>query len=291
MKCLFTGQDTDSSEHVIPRWLQKRFNLEDQKVIIPNGTTLQYKHVQVPAASEPNRKFGQIENRISQGIFDPSEVYLWALKLHVGFIYRDSALKFNIRDFGAPFILDVGDFAQEILFFQLLYQNWANGGTTIPSPFGSVFVVESLNPTPQFDFMHCLTTGTVGIDIGGKFILVFLWDQGDGAQSNILDQWKGFHEPRVKAMAGDANYKNHCYFATHVWACESAYLAYRYRRPHSWIKTAKQIVLAPPLMRNSGREPNEQDYRQVCRNFGLDLVHYNGETGNIYAPFNAEKRT
>lgn len=288
MKCLFTGRETDSFEHVIPRWLQKRFHLENQTVMIPNGTSLQYKHLKVPAASEPNKKFGQIENRISRGILDHSELYLWALKLHVGFIYRDSALRFDIKSPEAPFILDVGDFAQEIWFFQQLYENWANGGTTIPSPFGSVFVVDSLNPVPEFDFFHCIVTGAVGVEIGGKFVLVFLWDQGDGSKANILDLWKQYHEPRVKGMADDPDYKAHCYLAPHVWACEGAYWLYRNRRAHSVIKTANQIALVPPLMRRPGKDPEEQEYRQVCRNFGLDLVRYNGEGGNVYAPFNAQ---
>lgn len=291
MKCLFTGQETDSSEHVIPRWLQKRFHLENQKVLIPNGTTLEYKHVRVPAASEPNRKFGEIENRISRGILEPSEVYLWALKLHIGFIYRNSSLRLDIADREAPFVLDVTDFNQEVWFFQQLYANWAKGGTTFPSPFGSVFIVDSLNPTPQFDFMHCLVTGAVGVDIGGQFILVFLWDQGDAAHATILDQWINFHAPRVKAMAGDPDYEANCYIAPHVWACESAYWLYRHRRAYSMIKSSTQIALVPPLTRVPGRQPNEEQYRQVCRNFGLDLVKYNGEGANVYAPSFAGKGT
>jgi hypothetical protein len=277
---------------VIPRWLQKRFNLWDQRVFIPNGTSLKYRHVRVPAASEPNKIFGQIENRISQGILDPAEIYLWALKIHVGFIYRDSSLKLDIKkNNGSPCVLNVGDYAQEILFFQLLYENWANCGTTTPSPLGSVFIVESLNPTPQFDLMHCLITGTVGINIGEYFILVFLWDQGEGLKSNILNQWEDFHLPRVKAMASDPDYKDYCYLAPHVWACESAYFAYRNRRSHSFIKTPKQVVLVPPLMRNPTREPYEEEYRVVCKSFGLELARYNDNIGNLYAPFKIKEKT
>lgn len=180
MNCIFTGKDTDTSEHVIPRWLQSRFGLSDQKLIIPNGTTLAYKHHRVPAAREANNRFGAIEDRISRGVLNPAEVYLWALKIHIGCIYRDASLRFNIKDPGSPFILDVDDFTQEVWFFQQLYEVWENGGQTDPSPFGSVFIVDSPNHTPHFDFMHCLITGTVAIDIGNKFIFVALWDQGDG---------------------------------------------------------------------------------------------------------------
>jgi hypothetical protein len=184
VKCLFTDKETNSSEHVVPQWLQRRFNLQEQTVFISNGTQLKYKHARVPAESSANAKFGEIEDRISRGVLNPNELYLWALKLHIGFIYRDSSLRFDIKDPNTPFLLDVTDFQQEIWLFQELYTNWANGGSTNPSPFGSVLVVDSLNPTPQFDFMHCLVTGTIGIDIGGKFIVVFLWDQGDAVHAN-----------------------------------------------------------------------------------------------------------
>jgi len=284
MKCIFTGKDTDSAEHVIPQWLQKRFNLQNETLFIPNGTTLKYKHHRVPADLNANNRFGIIEKRISRGIFNLAEVYLWALKLHIGCIYRDASLRFNIKDPTSPFILDVSDFAQEVWMFQQLFDNWSNGGATDSSPFGSVFIVDSLSSTPRFDFMHCLITGVVGIDIGEKFILVFLWDQGEAMRGNILDLWKNWHAPRVKALAETDEFEDNCYLAPHVWACEAAYGAYRRRRAHSLIKTPTQIVLIPPLARLQSKPHQEAEYRQVCLNFGLDLVRYNGETNNVYSP-------
>lgn len=287
MKCIFTGKEADSSEHVIPRWLQTRFALSEQTMFIPNGTPLKYKHHRVPADSEANNRFGVIEERISRGILDPAEVYLWALKIHIGCIHRDASLRFDIKDSSSPFILDVSDFAQEVWLFQQLFENWSKGGSTEPSPFGSVFIVDSLLPTPKFDFLHCLITGTIGIDIGGKFVLVFLWDQGDAMHANVLKQWEDWHAPRVKAMAGTKEFDDNCYIAPHVWACETAYWIYRHRRAHSLIKTPTQVVLVPPLGRPQGRPAQEAEYRQVCRNFGLDLVHYNGEVNNVYQPWKA----
>jgi len=290
MKCIFTGKDADTSEHVIPKWLQKRFSLSNQMMVIPNGTALKYKHHRVPADTDANNLFGKIEKRISQGTFDPAEVYLWALKIHIGCIYRDASLRFDVKESTSPFILDAADFDQEIWLFQQLFHNWANGGHTDPSPLGSVFVVDSLNPTSDFDFMHCLTTGTVGVDIGGKFVLVLLWDQGDASHSNILDLWTQYHVPRVKSLAGSKHFEDNCYMATHVWACEAAYSTYRHRRPHSMITTPTQITLVPPLGRPKGKPPEETEYRHVCRSFGLDLVEYNGEVNNVYQPFRAFNR-
>jgi hypothetical protein len=281
MKCLFCGDETNSDEHVIPQWLQRRFGLQEQIVVIPNGTGLKYKHVKVPASAEHNNRFGEIENRISKGTFNLSEVYLWALKIHIGFIFRDSTLKFDIKDPSAPFILNVGDFESEVTLFRLLCKIWRTGGTTDPSPFGSVYIFDSLLPNDSFDFFHCLVTGTLGIHIGGKYIVVFFWDQSDGQYANLLTTWN-YHASIVSSLKPNQNKEHHGYMAHHVWACESGYWLYRNRRSFNFISTDKNIVSVPPMNRRPTRPPSESEYRKICRNFGLNLVKFKGETANQY---------
>src|SRR4051812_28354051 len=92
-ECMFSGETADNEEHVIPRWMQSRYGLWTQTVFIPNGTALQYRFVKVPVNSVHNTKFGQIEQNIAAGHFDLQELYLWALKIHIGFIFRDGSLK------------------------------------------------------------------------------------------------------------------------------------------------------------------------------------------------------
>lgn len=284
MKCLFGGTETDSKEHVIPQWLQRKFKLQEQTIIIPNGTTLKYRLLVVPADLVENNRFGEIEERISRGVFNLDEVYLWALKIHIGLIFRDSSLRVDIRDPASKFILDIGSFDSEIALFRLLYEHWKTGGTTSPLPFGSVFILDSLLPPDTFDLFHCLITGTVGIHIGGKFVVVFLWDQGDARAANIEKQWSMHHLPVTIRMQGDKDYETHCYMAHHVWACESAYWLYRHRRSLNIIKSKDQIVLIPPASRPEIRAPNENEYRSVCTSFGLELIKFNGEVANVYAP-------
>jgi hypothetical protein len=281
--CLFSGEETDTEEHVIPRWLQRRFNLGNQTVYVPNGTTLKYKYLKVPALEKHNGAFGAIEDRISRGMLDPVEVYLWAFKLHVGFIYRDSHLRTDIRDPNSRMILDMSRFADQMWLFRRLYGIWAVGGTTDPSPIGSVLVIDSIGTQSKFDFFHCLITGTVGINIGEKFILVFLWDQGAAMNSNILEHWNDFHAPRLRSLPQDDDYDINCYMAPHVWACEAAYATYRRRRSFNMMSTDRSLVLIPPATRLPMRPHNEQEYRLVTRNFGLELGSYAGEVGNVYS--------
>ena len=285
MKCIFTGKEvTDSDEHVIPTWLQARFKLADETMFIPNGTTLKYKHHRVPADKEANHAFGKIEHKIANGIFEPSEVYLWALKLHIGCIYRDASLRHDIKDPSSPFILDVSHFEEDVWLFQQLFDIWRNGGSTDPTPLGSVFVLDALHPTSTFDFMHCLITGTVGVSVGDKFIVVFLWDQGDAARSSLLEIWRKWHVPEVGKKRGSDEFADHCYMAHHVWACEGAYGVHRRRRPFSLVKTPSQLTLVPPMSPAVSRPSDEAEYRVVCRNFGLELVTFAGDINNVYRP-------
>jgi hypothetical protein len=122
----------------------------------------------------------------------------------------------------------------------------------------------------------------VGIHIGGKFIVVFLWDQGDARAANIEEQWKRHHLPVTASLVGHQDYDSHRYMAHHVWACESAYWLYRHRRRINMLKSKDQITLIPPMFRAQGKLPIEEEYRYVCASFGLELTKFNGEVANVY---------
>jgi len=267
--CLFSGEEPNTEEHVIPTWLQKRLNLANQTLYLPNGTRLPYKHARVPAKDEHNNKFSQIENRISQGLFDPLEVYLWAFKIHLGLIYRDTTLKWNMRDPSAPAIFEKSDFESDTFLFQHLYKAWANSGTISPNPFGSVFVIDSLTSHDQFDLIHCLLTGTVAIDIGDKFILVLLWDQGFAADSNALKMWGDFHAKNVAAIPAGPERDFQAYMVKHVWAAEVAYFAHRHSRSFSTISSDTQVV-GIATGRSHPLEFSDDEFDQVALNFGLE---------------------
>lgn len=282
MECMFSGSEADTEEHVIPKWLQNRFNLWNQKLTIPNNTTLPYRQVKVPVLLEHNNAFSVIEKNIERGIFNKNEVYLWALKIHIGLIYRDASLKIDRKIKESPAILNVNDFTTEVFLFRALYKNWRNGGRTTPSPFGGVFIQDTLMNHSHFDLFHCIVTGTVGVNLGSKFIVVFLWDQNDSENSSILKQWDDWHA-NLPGYIGGPNKDDYGYMAHHAWACESAYWLYRNRRNFSFIQTNNELVLAPPMFRPDGRAIKRTEYTQVCRNFGLLLEKYNGEVENVYS--------
>ena len=282
-RCIFSGEKADSEEHVIPRWLQKRFNLDEEKVVIPNSSGLKYRYLKVPASKTHNSNFGRIEKNISEGKYDATEVYLWALKLHIGLISKSSNLPLNIQEPGSPLILDANRFKHQMRFFQSLYNLWAGTGNVDPLPIGSVYVVDSLTPD-EFDLFHCFLTGTIGINVGDKLLLVFLWDQGQGLKSGIMKQWVSWHLPYTQTRIGQNDYKATCMMATHIWACESAYFLYRHNAYISIVDMDGKLALVPPLFPERTKPPNEQLYQYICESFGLKLEYFGGEINHKYSP-------
>lgn len=283
MKCLFSAEDPDTKEHVVPVWLQQRMKLGKKNFKLPNDSFLQYKHAVVPAKSSHNTKFSEIEGRISQGILKNDEVYLWALKIHVGLLARDSTLKDDIRDPQSRNIIDLKGFNYHVTIFRALYQNWANGGTTEPLPFGSVFILDSLTPEDHFDLVHCAYTGALGIDIGKKFIFVTFWDRGRTLKSNALLLWHEDQVLRVERLKNTSEYDGQCYMAHRVWACEMAYFQFRSRPNSMTILKTSNMVAAPPYPKTPARPVDIIEYVLVCKNFGLQRDLSRGD--NSYTQF------
>lgn len=282
MKCMFSDETPDTEEHVIPQWMQSRYNLHNQMVVIPNGTPLPYRNVKVPVAARHNAAFGKIEQRISEGSYSPQEVYLWALKIHIGFIFRDATLRIDRRRPDSDTIWNIDDFATEVDVFRMLYAVWSEGGTINPDPFGSVFILDALTPKPEFDFIHCVRSGTVFLQLGSKVIFVSLWDQGDGLTTNILKQWEQYHKVTVE-RAPTHKQQETGHAAHHVWACESAYWLLRHRRGFNFVKTKDSLGLIPSSVQSEGRPASEAEFSRFCLTFALKLEHYSGNMSNAYS--------
>jgi len=107
---MFSGELADDDEHVIPKWLQRRFSLWGKDVVLPNQTTFRYAKAKVAVKGQHNRKFGRIENRMAEGRFSLQEAYLWALKIHLGMMWLDPRLKRERRDSSSTTILNMSHF-------------------------------------------------------------------------------------------------------------------------------------------------------------------------------------
>lgn len=170
-------------EHVIPAWMQTRFDRSDRPFILPNHRTIHYRAVKVPACSRHNTAFGEIEDRLANDIASPEDVYLWAFKVHAGLLYLDSRLP---QEWSKPHGPRIGVMNEQpdanaraiqyqLDLFRAIVRVWETGGTLSPSPLGSVFVLPSKRS--EFDFGHC-PLGLVQVNVPPFYYAVFLFDGG-----------------------------------------------------------------------------------------------------------------
>lgn len=280
-ECMFSGEPADSDEHVIPSWLQRRFGLWGQDVVLPNQTAFRYARAKVGVKAEHNQKFGLIENRMAEGRFNLQEAYLWGLKIHVGMMWLDSRLKRERKDQSSGTILNTANFSKQLLLFRHLYKNWANGGTTLPYPFGSVFLLEGALMPGEFDFIHCMISGAVGISIDDRFLVVLLWDLAEGMRGRALRDWDREHRSRIQ-NSPEVDRPRMSYMARHVWMCEVAHELLLWRRPfrfREWSKISTAMPSVAPRVRGA---VDREALIKICRSFALKPIFTEGDLPNHY---------
>jgi len=141
-RCFLCGGQVDDSndtkEHVFPKWLLNRFDLWDERLTLLNGTTIKYGQLVIPCCQPCNNQHLSIlENRVQQafargveavGALEPSDLYLWIVKIYYGLLFRNLTLPLDRRT------------AEE----------------------GPIFTTEDLS---RFRFLHLMLQGIRGIDV------------------------------------------------------------------------------------------------------------------------------
>lgn len=134
-RCFLCGGEPTkgNGEHVIPKWLQNRFNLWDSKLGLLNGSLMPYRNLRVPACSVCNGEvLGKTENYVSKlsadnilkwSVSDSYEVGRWMAKILVGILYKEAAL---LRDQRHPELGPIipPDAMDEMFLLHLLLQSW-----------------------------------------------------------------------------------------------------------------------------------------------------------------------
>jgi hypothetical protein len=182
--------DRNSDEHVIPKWVQKRYELGDQELTLLNGTKIPYRQVTIPCCADCNTKYlSKIETEVQRAsdqgaaavrALPPLTLFLWAGKIFFGLLYRERLLPWNRRNQNegqivSPQVLD--EFRLHHQFLQ---------AARVPMEFvphipASVFVFETLEPTNpklRFDYFDLFYGMGLAIRVGKVGIVACLQDGG-----------------------------------------------------------------------------------------------------------------
>lgn len=134
-RCFICGEVLNSAnrsdEHVFPRWLQREFNLWDQRLILLNGTEIPYRQLTIPCCrtcnnDHLNKKIEKVMESAVKGGYeefiklDESIIFKWLVKLSYGILFKELSLKANIRDMSSNTIIEPGHLEEFKMLFTLL---------------------------------------------------------------------------------------------------------------------------------------------------------------------------
>lgn len=233
-RCFTCGGEPSSGqgEHVIPKWLQKKYGLHDQKLTLLNGTLIPYRQLTVPCCEKCNNGFlSGIEKQV-QTIQDKGDVttldeYIalgrWMAKILVGILVKETSL---LRDRRYP---DLGrivpsDFLEELHHCQLILQS-ARKATMFrclhgPHPFTLYWYKINEGEHPKFDLSTNIVGQSIAIRAGGLAV-VFVNDGGlqlnasEKGPYNLQGHTMAPHQ--FSELAARVHYKSGLRDATHFY--------------------------------------------------------------------------
>lgn len=190
--CFLCGQllleGGSTEEHIFPRWLQKRFDLWNQKLELANRSTIPYKSLTIPCCKECNTKqLKPLEDAVSRALgkgpdavraLGEKNLFLWLGKIFYGILYKELSLSANRRNSQfIPIISEekIREYESLLFFLQEARQK------IVIKDFcpGSVFVfrTQTHEKLPfQWDFCDNIDTLFIGIRMADVGIIGVLTD-------------------------------------------------------------------------------------------------------------------
>lgn len=123
-------------EHVYPKWLQTKFNLWNQHLILLNQTSIPYKNLVIPCCKRCNSHMNKtIETPLMEAAeagydafveLDKQKIFQWLCKLSYGILFKEMFLKLDRSKHTSGTILNKEDLKEEqttLLFLQSMLTN------------------------------------------------------------------------------------------------------------------------------------------------------------------------
>ena len=184
------GSRNRADEHIIPKWVQERFALWDQKLSLLNDTTIPYRKLQIPCCRRCNNDHLQpIESKISSavdqgpqavGALDHLTLFLWLGKIFYGLLYKEFFLQRKRKSKRRRRIVPRSSL-QEFSMHHLLLQAARVPFQFHPALPASIFVFRVQAPKNrqfQWNLRDSYTLMTMSVTLGNVGILAALQDGG-----------------------------------------------------------------------------------------------------------------
>ncbi len=207
-RCFLCGEiltdDNRTKEHVYPKWLQNKFNLWNDSLVLLNRTQIRYKDLTIPCCKKCNEIMSsKIEKPIQQfvdggyDIFVKSNkdlVFQWLTKISYGVLFKELSLKLDRSDPNSESIYAPEDMKERKMQYTFL-KTIINETTFHNKPY-SVLIFKVKNNSDRYwawenPFIHtfCMQMNDIGIvaclmdnNLNEQFFLQY------EKQSNLLEQ-------------------------------------------------------------------------------------------------------
>lgn len=151
--CFLCGVALDnnnsSEEHIYPQWLQKEFNLWNQKLILLNQKTINYKSLKIPCCKSCNEILGKkIEKPIQKAYkggyeefnkLDKTIIFNWLNKIAYGTLYKELSMRFYLDDPESRKIY-TKEFLNELNYMQYIFLQSIRFNTQLINKPYSIFI-------------------------------------------------------------------------------------------------------------------------------------------------------
>jgi hypothetical protein len=255
--CFICSSEAKTDEHVIPKWLQNKYDLWDQRITLPNRTTMPYRQLRIPCCNKCNNEvLSQLEKKVENGKATDQELWKWAAKIHFGLLNKDDFLEWDRKNPGYK-IGEVLKPDDPIEINRHLVHSINGAFSTFPDPFGSVFKFHFPKEEP-FHFAHLINFPGLCICTGKTGYVIFINDTGS------LSRQPSIKEPYSKYLKNPDLGKILNFFANswvHLYRHEVTY-------PLIMSRSSIALVGSPKLKRERpfSNEMHQELWRYVTGN-------------------------
>lgn len=211
-----------TKEHVIPKWIQHKFNLWDKTMVLLNRTSIFYRNLTIPCCFTCNNNYLQpfeskVENLFNNGfdsfsLIDREVLFLWLGKIYYGLMYKELFLNIDRRDSSAGSITTpeyLKSFQAHFLFLQGI-----RGKHKFKDFFPAsihIFRTQKIGDVSlEWDFFDSHHVLFIAIRMGEIGIVASLQDGQtveDFPENLIFEREKGLHPLQFRELTAQILYK------------------------------------------------------------------------------------
>jgi hypothetical protein len=245
-ECFVCGKPASTDEHIFPKWLQRKFDLWNQTMRLPNDTEIKYRQLTIPCCAQCNGTYlSQIEDAVKKNSATDSQLWKWGLKVHLGLLSKHKELWWDRKEKSAT-LADILSHTTDISFEKQLIGAINNTFSTSPDPFGSVFRFH-FEQDEGYHFAHLLNPSGLMFCLGKIGYVIFIKDTGSLSRTTSL-------RPLIEKTQQEASLGTLLNFFANCWIH-----LYRFRATHSQLRTPTSIaILGPGRLREEIEFTDEQ---------------------------------